>query len=288
MTNLSKCPLCNKARPGKFEATPNYHLSKCHSCQMVWDPRPPKNLIAQYQESYFVNDNPKGGYANYFEGVQNNDKTFKHRLKKIAQRVHNKSNLLDVGAALGDFLFAARKLGWKNLTGVEISSYGCQFAKSRKLKVYQGTLENLPVTKQFSVITSQDVIEHVTDPIPELERIYKRLRPGGLLMIVTPDITSWWSKVLSRYWYHYKPGEHVVYFSTTTMHQALTQTGFTNIVVQPTQHFMSLEYIFNRLRVYSPLFTLLHTITRHTPLKNFQVKIDTGELEAWANKPLNK
>lgn len=287
MIRIAKCPLCSQSRAAKIRISKVYRLSRCRSCQMIWDPSPPADLISQYQESYFRNDNPKGGYANYFEGVANNNKTFAYRLRRIAKRVRVKSNLLDVGAALGDFLLAARKLGWTKLSGVEVSTYGCQFAASRRLKLHQGTLKDIPSTKQFSVITSQDVIEHVTDPLVELKQIYQHLRPGGLLYLVTPDITSWWSKILGPYWYHYKPGEHVVYFSSQTIYQALTLTGFQNISVQPTQHFMSLEYIINRLRVYSPIFSWLHTIIRRTSLKNYQVKINTGELEAWAYKPLN-
>ena len=67
----------------------------------------------------------------------------------------------------------------------------------------------------------QDVIEHVTDPVEELKKVHRILKPKGVIFVVTPDVGGLWSKLLGRLWYHYKPVEHVVYFSEKTMKKAL-------------------------------------------------------------------
>src|SRR5687768_741808 len=117
------CPLCESKLCNKFWAMPGYRLANCAKCQMIWDPYPPDNVEGQYEESYFNNENPKGGYANYFEGMAINRKTFIDRLKRIEKKVDKKGKLLDVGSALGDCLAEAKKLGWKDPEGIEVSKY---------------------------------------------------------------------------------------------------------------------------------------------------------------------
>ena len=90
MSKIDKCPICGKKEKQKFWAMPGYRLAKCKSCGMVWDHLPPNNISSQYEEHYFINENPKGGYANYFEGMIINKKTFLERLKKIEKELHLK------------------------------------------------------------------------------------------------------------------------------------------------------------------------------------------------------
>jgi 2-polyprenyl-3-methyl-5-hydroxy-6-metoxy-1,4-benzoquinol methylase len=254
---------------------------------MVWDPFHLENTLSQYEKSYFVNDNPKGGYSNYFEGMKINRKTFNIRLRHLSQKISSKKNLLDLGSALGDFLLEAKSLGWTNTLGIEPSKYACQESRKRGIKAICSTLEEAKLEpNQFNAVTSQDVLEHVTDPISHLKKIYQVLKPKGYLFIVTPNIQSCWSKILGSRWYHYKPGEHINYFSPSTVTQALTKAGFINIKVNSTSHIMSLEYILNRCRYYFPnLLGFLLRLIKHSKIKNIALKLYTGEIEIWAQKP---
>ena len=44
---------------------------------------------------------------------------------------------------------------------------------------------------QFDLITCMEVIEHVADPAAFLKSLAKRLAPGGLLVLSTPNATGW-------------------------------------------------------------------------------------------------
>jgi 2-polyprenyl-3-methyl-5-hydroxy-6-metoxy-1,4-benzoquinol methylase len=283
--NKLKCPVCKGGTVEKFWATPGYKLSKCLNCKLVWDPFPLNNVLGQYEENYFINDNPKGGYANYFAGMQINKRTFEHRLKKIKQR-YGKGKLLDVGCALGDCLEIAKKNGWSNVEGVEVSKYAAGIARKKGLKVKNTTLEKSGFKENsFDVVTYQDVIEHLTDPLDELERIYKILKTGGVVFLVTPDVGGWWSRILGPLWYHYKPHEHLVYFSKDAIYFAMKKAGFENIRIKKTYHVLSLEYILSRLKYYQPgMFELILKIIGRTPFKNIPFIAYTGELEAWGEK----
>ncbi len=43
----------------------------------------------------------------------------------------------------------------------------------------------------FDLITSMEVIEHTADPQQFIDDLAKRLAPGGLLMMSTPNATAW-------------------------------------------------------------------------------------------------
>lgn len=281
-----KCPVCGKSKNKIFWGQRGYPLAKCGNCSMVWDYQFEQENEAQYEKLYFKNDNPKGGYANYFDGMAINKKTFAHRLKKIEKKLGKKGKLLDVGCALGDCLMVARDLGWEDCQGLELSEYASSFAKKRGLNVSRGTLFSKKFPKNyFDVVTMFDVIEHVDDPIKQLKEIYRILKPGGIVLLVTPDIGGFWSKLLGSNWYHYKPGEHLLYFSQEPTCLALKKVGFKKIQTYKTFHVMSLEYIFNRLRFYSPvLFGTMLKVARKSNLKNLPFRVYAGELEAWGVK----
>lgn len=263
-----------------------YRLARCMNCSMVWDPFPPENLESVYNKSYFINDNPKGGYANYFEGMDINRRTFFERVKRINKKAINKNRMLDVGSALGDSLIEARKLGWKDLYGVELSKFAADESKKRNLKISIGTLHSAKYpSNYFDAVTLQDVIEHVKDPAGEVREIFRILKPGGLIFIVTPDVDGIWSKLLGQLWYHYKPGEHIMYFSQKSLGNILRDSDFKNIETRKTYHIMSIEYILNRLKYYAPqLFDGLLKIVGKSKLGRTSFKVYSGEIEAWGQK----
>ncbi len=282
-----RCPICNSKKTEKFWAMKGYRLAKCLKCKVVWDYYPPQNSTAIYDKSYFVNDNPKGGYANYFEGMRINRRTFSDRLQKIEKRIGRKGKLLDVGCALGDCLVEAKRLGWVGAAGIEISDYGYNTAIKRGVKVKKGMLDGRFKNNSYDVVSYQDVIEHIPDPIGELKKVYRVLKPGGFIFLVTPNIGGIWSNLLSQFWYHYKPTEHLVYFSHSSVRKALKEAGFTKIESSRTYHVLSCEYILNRLRYYAPyLFGGMLKVVQKTPLKDFAFRAYTGELEAWGQKPV--
>ena len=281
-----KCPVCDARKFNVFWAMHDYKLARCLVCGMVWDSCPPKDLESFYNKSYFLNSNPKGGYANYFEGMAINRRTFYERIKRINQRIVKKEKMLDVGSALGDSLVEAKRLGWKDLYGVELSKYAANQSKKKKLKISIGSLRSAKYpSNYFDVVTLQDVIEHFKDPAREVNEIYRILEPGGIVFIVTPDVDGIWSQLLKKMWYHYKPGEHIMYFSQNTLKRILSNHRFKNIETRKTYHVMSVEYILNRLKYYSPfVFGILLKLTKNNIIGKTSFKVYSGEIEAWGQK----
>jgi SAM-dependent methyltransferase len=134
------------------------------------------------------------------------------------------TRLLDVGAGSGVLVEQAALLGWE-AEGVEPSAWLADRARQRGLPVHTGTLPHPGLTRPYDVVTLVDVIEHVTDPRGLVEEARKLLRPGGLLLVVTPDVSSFAARALGPRWWHYRIA-HVGYFSPGTLNALLSISGF--------------------------------------------------------------
>ncbi len=139
---------------------------------------------------------------------------------------------LDVGCALGSMLQSAKTEGWDPV-GVETSEFAAKYAVEHTgCPVYAGSLERAAFPSgSFDVVTLMDVIEHVPDPSELIREIYRVLRPGGVIFIVTPNFASFFVRLYGPKAYGVWPDQHVVYFQPSTMTKLLRKAGFARIIV---------------------------------------------------------
>jgi 2-polyprenyl-3-methyl-5-hydroxy-6-metoxy-1,4-benzoquinol methylase len=139
-----------------------------------------------------------------------------------------KGSMLDLGCNVGTCLAEARERGW-DAQGLEINDAAAGFCRrERKLNVRTGVLDHdTYAPESFDLVMMADVVEHLVDPFETLRRVARALRPGGLVMISTPDIERWAARLLQV-----KPEEHLYYFSPTTIRTLLRQAGLETVRVQ--------------------------------------------------------
>lgn len=72
------------------------------------------------------------------------------------------------------------------------------FSKETKVKVVENDIEennlNFPC-EYFDVIIMNSVIEHLIEPISTVKYCYSLLKPGGRILIYTPNIAKWTRRV---------------------------------------------------------------------------------------------
>ena len=134
--------------------------------------------------------------------------------------------LLDVGCACGFLLEAAARRGFQPV-GVELSEWAVAYARREfGAEVHRGTLADQDFANaSFDVVVMADVIEHLPDPVSELRRVYDLLRPGGLILILTPDIGSLAARLAGRHWWALLDDHHC-YFSAATIALLLRNCNF--------------------------------------------------------------
>jgi SAM-dependent methyltransferase len=134
--------------------------------------------------------------------------------------------LLDVGCAAGFFLEVARERGW-TVEGVEVSDYAADQARRLGLKVFRGSLLELPDAEpRFDVVTMWDVIEHLERPDRALAKVRRMLEPGGVVAISTGDFASLARRLSGRHWRLFADPTHLFFFDRRTLDALLERSGF--------------------------------------------------------------
>jgi 2-polyprenyl-6-hydroxyphenyl methylase/3-demethylubiquinone-9 3-methyltransferase len=100
---------------------------------------------------------------------------------------------LDVGCAAGLLTEPLARLGAK-VTGIDAAPELIEIARGHaaamglEIDYHAGDVQDLE--RQFDLITSMEVIEHVADPAAFVGALARRLAPDGLLILSTPNQTS--------------------------------------------------------------------------------------------------
>lgn len=122
--------------------------------------------------------------------------------------------LLDVGCGNGRFLHSMQTLGWK-AQGVEFSADGVRACAKLGVPVHHGDLASAALPdNHFDVITVRHVIEHIAAPQSFMHELVRVLKPGGHLIMETPNSqalgrrwlgTNWFANEVPRHLYLYHP-----------------------------------------------------------------------------------
>lgn len=250
-----------------FCAPGRWTLYRCSNCGTGYlDPRPTPESIGMAYQNYFTHQIDDGQGGDHLEPVRRWRRAFANGYKNkrfgvkrqpsnplgfwIVQLLPKKraqlealarhlpkpnlgQRLLDVGCGNGKFLAFATELGWQS-EGVDFDANAVQVAREQGLVAHHGSIDTLrDRSEYYDVITLSHVIEHVHDPVTMLSRCRSLLKPGGLLWLETPNLTSAGYARYGQFWRGLEPPRHLALFTWSSMHNALVQAGFSETQVAP-------------------------------------------------------
>jgi 2-polyprenyl-3-methyl-5-hydroxy-6-metoxy-1,4-benzoquinol methylase len=171
-------------------------------------------------------------------------------------------NLLDIGAGSGLLTAEAGRMGLTAI-GVEPSRSLVSAAwQSNHVELLQGTFPHPRLERsEFDLVYLADVIEHVDDPVGLLADCAKALTPNGVLIVVTPDVSSLAARLLGQKWWHFRLA-HVGYFNARSMNQAASRAGLRIRFKRRARWFFPIRYLADRTARYLPVGGLNRTVDR--------------------------
>ena len=186
------------------------------------------------------------GYDSYARQRTALRATFDRVSKALVRMGASGGDLLEVGAGYGLFLEAVGPAS-RSVMGTEYSDAVAADGRARGLDLRTGGVDAVPPDRRFDCIVGTHVIEHVYDPRAFVASLVYRLRPGGFLLLATPDMGSPWRRAMGRRWPSFKVPEHVIYFDRRTLRALLVDAGLEDVRPFPYLHSFPLALIFRKL-----------------------------------------
>ncbi|MGC4065893.1 MAG: class I SAM-dependent methyltransferase [Polyangiaceae bacterium] len=205
--------------PGEFR------LHRCKECGVVFNsPRLTESALAKlYEKNYYLFlERPA-------DAVHRISSLFSATLRELIERNGiEPRDALEIGSAKGYLLALLREHGW-TVRGVELSQHASAFASCELgLSIFNGTIEAYAANAErpdFDLVYSTDVIEHVPDPRTFVQALGKVVKPGGYLLLGTPNGSADGIDINGPMWGGFNPF-HIWFFTRSCLARLLEQSGF--------------------------------------------------------------
>jgi 2-polyprenyl-3-methyl-5-hydroxy-6-metoxy-1,4-benzoquinol methylase len=140
--------------------------------------------------------------------------------------------LLEIGFGDGSAMRRMADLGWE-VQGFDFDRKCVDLARSRGLEVRSGTFEaqDYP-SDMFDAVVMSHVLEHVPDPRALLAECRRLLKPGGRLVSITPNASSWAHKIFGRDWSFLHPPQHLHIFTSESLQNLARDAGWSRTVIK--------------------------------------------------------
>lgn len=181
-------------------------------------------------------------YQNYTTSIQNDDVFLDYERNRVLNKIYTdvtNKKILDLGAGAGLVSNFFKKKGYE-VYAIEWTNAGVARLIERGIKAEQKDIEDLPYSydnNYFDEVFWGDNIEHLFFPEKVTKEIYRILKPGGRLVLSTPN-HGW---IINRLYYFilgvprrtegHKTNiwewQHIRYFNKQEMYKFLQHCGFT-------------------------------------------------------------
>lgn len=148
----------------------------------------------------------------------------RHRL--VLGFLEGQKEVLDIGCGSSRII-----VDLPTAIGMDILPNKLRWLRSRHHRLVRGSCDRLPFRNgSFAAVINSEVIEHVPDVPDILTEMWRVLRPGGFLILGTPDYGRWLWRILEWIYGRVHPGgyaeEHITRFTREELAARLRGAGY--------------------------------------------------------------
>lgn len=218
------CPMCQNETQVQDLGSNDNEYCQCTGCEGLFlfpMPEVQPNLVFESAEGALRQRELEAKRENYF---------LRHllELEKRMPRNIGKPRLMEVGCGSGVLLRLAHKRGWQ-ADALELSAELAAIAQhsNPQATIYiVNVLDHVVKQPTYDAVMALDVLEHVVDPGQMLANCCQMLKPGGLILIQTPNTRSLRSRLQGKGWDMRDPDQHLNLFSEAGLKTLLQMQGF--------------------------------------------------------------
>jgi SAM-dependent methyltransferase len=137
--------------------------------------------------------------------------------------------ILEIGTGSGFFLeFAKESFPNSHFSGIEYDErlLAETALRAPHASLIQGNAEEFCLEKRwYDLVVSFQVIEHLYNPIAMLENVRAHLKPGGVFLVTTPNLSGLGARVMKERWHGYRD-DHVSLKGMNEWNQLIIGNGF--------------------------------------------------------------
>ena len=167
--------------------------------------------------------------ADYLDILYNKDsKPYTSYPRKLVSYLYERLNMqkgmkmLEPGVGRGEHLREFKNLGLE-VKGLDVSKEAVALSPDLDIEVYDADDNRWPFDNDsFDVVYSKSFIEHLTNPSMYVTEAYRVLKPGGLLLTLTPDWEVNYKKFFDDY-------THVSPFTYVSLNNIQKSAGFIDV-----------------------------------------------------------
>lgn len=226
----SDCPACGAAEREPAYDKLGFTWMRCASCATAYmTPRPDADLLGEF---YHRSELYKVWNAHVFPASREarRERIFKPRVERTveycARHGLTGGTLVEVGAAHGMFCEEAKKTGvFDRVIAIEPSAEQAATCRALGLETIEQPVEAVTTLDgEADVVASFEAIEHLSAPQSFVEGAARMLRPGGLLVLTTPNVEGFDVALLGAVSDQVYP-EHVTLFSLAGLKALVEKAG---------------------------------------------------------------
>ncbi|MCP5104465.1 MAG: class I SAM-dependent methyltransferase, partial [bacterium] len=201
-----------------------FDFNRCPGCGVLaLSPMPSlEDLKSYYPEDYHGFHTSGSGIISFLYRL-----VYVLRFREYERLVGKTGQLLDVGCADAPYFDLLKKqYPGMNLSGVEFKDEIAAKGREKGRRIITGTIMDLDAEEQYDLIIMNNLIEHVIDPLKELEKAYLLLKPGGYVILETPNTDSWDYYLAKKHWGGLHAPRHTYLFSYPSINRLVSRAGF--------------------------------------------------------------